>query len=131
MRTRLAETRVARLATVTSSGGPHLVPCCFALDGDVVFSAVDDAKPKSTMALRRLDHVRANPAVSLLVDHYDDSDWSALWWIRVDGRAEVVEDGPACELGRSLLAAKYPQYAAAPPPGAVVVVDIDTWRAWP
>lgn len=131
MRTRLAEARVARLATVTSSGAPHLVPCCFALDRDVVFSAVDDAKPKSTMALRRLDHVRANPAVSLLVDHYDDSDWSALWWIRVDGRAEVVEDGPARERGRLLLAAKYPQYAAAPPPGAVVVVGIDTWRAWP
>ncbi len=131
MTVRLADARVARLATVRSDGFPHLVPCCFALDGEVVYSAVDDVKPKSTMALRRLDHVRANPAVSLLVDHYDDTDWSALWWVRIDGRGRVVDDGPDHDRARALLAAKYPQYAAAPGFGAVLVIAVDTWRGWP
>ena len=44
-RDRLAAARVARLATVTPGGRPHLVPCCFALVGETAYSAVD-AKPK-------------------------------------------------------------------------------------
>ena len=62
---------------------PHLVPITFAVDGDALYSAVD-AKPKSTRALRRLANIAANPAVSVLVDHYDD-DWTRLWWARADG----------------------------------------------
>ena len=59
-------------------GHPHLVPCCFALDGDTIYSAVDEVKPKATLAVRRLENVRSRPAVSLLV-HHDSEDWSALW----------------------------------------------------
>src|SRR5947209_988633 len=83
MRQRMREARVGRLATVTGEGRPHVVPCCFVLAGDaaVVYSAVD-GKPKSTLQLRRLANIRANPYASLLVDHYAD-DWSALWWVRV------------------------------------------------
>src|SRR5690606_37163913 len=80
MRARVAAARVGTLATVTRDGRPHVVPCCFAVDDDTVWSAVD-AKPKSTLALRRLENVRANPAASLLVDHYED-DWTRLWWVR-------------------------------------------------
>ena len=29
------------------------------------------------------------------------------------------------------LAAKYEQYRRQPPPGAVVALDVTTWRAWP
>src|SRR5947207_15569308 len=89
---RFAAAPVARLATVTADGRPHVVPCCFALTGDRIVTAVD-GKPKSTLALRRLDNVRAHPAAALVVDHYDD-DWSQLWWIRADGDGRVVEDGP-------------------------------------
>ncbi len=113
MRRRVAEARVGRLATVTSEGRPHLVPFCFAVDGDRLYSAVDDAKPKSTLALRRLDHIRQHPAVSVLVDHYAE-DWSTLWWIRLDGEAVVLEPGAAeHEVGLGLLVAKYEQYQAA------------------
>ena len=45
--------RVARLATVGPDGRPHVVPICFALDGDTLYTAVD-SKPKSTRRLRRL-----------------------------------------------------------------------------
>jgi len=129
MRHRLAEARVARLATVTSEGQPHLVPCSFALEGDVVYSAVD-TKPKSTFALRRLANLRANPRATLLVDHYSD-DWSTLWWVRVDGVGHVVESAADREAALSLLARKYAQYRVEPPPGPVIAIRIVTWRGWP
>ena len=129
MRRRVQEARVGRLGTVTGDGRPHLVPCCFALEGGVVYSAVD-AKPKSTPALRRLANLRATGAASLLVDHYDE-DWSTLWWVRVDGRGRVIESGPERDEALDLLAAKYEQYRRQRPPGAVVAIDATTWRAWP
>ena len=130
-RRRLAAARVARLGTVTDDGRPHLVPCCFALvDDDTVVTAVD-AKPKSTLALRRLANVRAHPHASVLVDHYDDGDWSLLWWVRVDGTARVVDDGPERDRAVAALVARYAQYRRMPPPGAVIAVDVTTWRAWP
>lgn len=130
MRSRLGDARVGRLATVTDEGRPHVVPCCLALaDDDVVYSAVD-AKPKSTLALRRLANLRAHPHASLLVDHYND-DWSTLWWIRVDGNGRVVDDGPERDRAVALLTTKYAQYRTVPPPGAVVAIDGLRWRAWP
>ncbi|MDQ6696191.1 MAG: pyridoxamine 5'-phosphate oxidase family protein, partial [Actinomycetota bacterium] len=50
---RVDAARVARFATVAADGRPHIVPCCFIRDGHTVWSAVD-AKPKTTLALRRL-----------------------------------------------------------------------------
>jgi PPOX class probable F420-dependent enzyme len=128
VRARFDSARVARLATVDAQGRPHLVPVCFALDGDTIVSAVD-AKPKTTTALRRLANVRANPAVSLLVDHYDD-DWSRLWWARADGDAHVVEDGPEHAHACALLVARYTQYRAMPPRGPVVTVTVRRWSGW-
>lgn len=129
MRRRVSEARVGRLATVTPEGRPHLVPCCFVLDGQVVYSAVD-AKPKSTLALRRLANVRAHPAAGLLVDHYAE-DWTTLWWVRLDGDARVVEAPDEHEHALDLLAAKYPQYRQRRPPGPVLALTVTTWRAWP
>ena len=126
---RLAEARSAVLSTVTADGRPHAVPCCFFLKGEVVYSAID-AKPKSTLALRRLDNLAANPAACLLVDCYDD-DWSKLWWIRVDGTARVLVDGDERDHALDLLAAKYPQYEETRPPGPVIAMDIVSWRSWP
>ena len=104
------------------------MPCCFALEGDVAYSVVDH-KPKRTTALRRLDNIRAHPAVCLLVDHYEDN-WSALWWVRLDGTARVLTDGPEHERAIAALIAKYPQYRAVPPSGAVVAIDVAGCRAW-
>ena len=129
MRQRVEEARSGVLSTVTAEGQPHAVPCCFALTDDVVYSAVD-AKPKSTLALRRLDNLAANPAACLLVDRYDD-DWSKLWWIRVDGTARVLVEGDERDQALNLLAAKYHQYQETRPPGPVIAIDITDWRAWP
>jgi PPOX class probable F420-dependent enzyme len=128
MRQRIADARVARLATVRPDGRPHIVPCCFALDTDTatIYTAVDDVKTKSTAHLQRLDNIAANPSASLLVDQYDD-DWSQLWWVRVDGQAGETGD----LRGLELLAAKYHQYRDRPPPGPLIAVRIERWRAWP
>jgi len=125
-RARFAASRVARLATVAADGRPHLVPVVFAVEGDTVYSAVDDVKPKATRRLRRLANVAANPAVSLLADHYSD-DWSALWWVRADGTAVVRDEAPAAI---ALLRERYGQYADAPPAGPVIEVSVERWTGW-
>jgi len=122
---RLAAARVGRLATVTADGRPHVVPVCFVLAGGRIYTAVD-AKPKSTRALRRLENVRATGRASLLVDHYEE-DWARLWWVRVDGSAEVLDSAAAA---LDALAGKYEQYRAARPAGPVIAITPDRWRSW-
>jgi PPOX class probable F420-dependent enzyme len=121
---RLAAARVGRLATVTADGQPHVVAVCFAVLGERIYTAVD-AKSKTTQALRRLENVRATGRASLLVDHYEE-DWSRLWWVRVDGAAEVIDSDAAIDA----LAAKYEQYRAARPPGPVIAIAPERWRSW-
>ena len=128
-RERFAAARVARLATADRDGRPHLVPIVFAVAGDTVYSVVD-AKPKRSPALRRLANVRVNPAVSLLVDHYDN-DWTTLWWVRADGHGRVLEpqEGQA-RRAVELLAGRYPQYREQSPQGPVLAVDVERWSGW-
>ena len=121
--------RVARLATSGADGVPHLVPIVFALADDTLFTCVDH-KPKRTRALRRLANIAANPRVSILVDHYTD-DWTALWWVRVDGAALVVDASTTLGThGVDALAAKYTQYREHRPAGAVIAVHDLTWHSW-
>lgn len=128
-RDRFGTARVARLGTADAAGLPHLVPITFALAGDLLFSAVD-AKPKTTTALRRLANISANPHVTVLVDHYTE-DWDALWWVRADGVARVLEPAdPVAADGIALLVGRYPQYRLRPPAGPVVLVDVRRWSSW-
>ena len=125
-RERFASARVARLASADAAGRPHLVPVVFAVQGDRVYSAVD-AKPKRTTALRRLENVRQNPAVALLADHYEE-DWSALWWVRAEGSARILEPcDPEARAAVQLLRERYPQQRAA---GPVLAVDVERWSGW-
>jgi PPOX class probable F420-dependent enzyme len=126
-RARFAAARVARLATVSADGVPHLVPVTFAVRDDVVVFAVDH-KPKSSVALRRLRNIAENPAVCFLADGYDE-DWARLWWARADGIARVLSAADRAE-PVSWLVAKYQQYAERPPEHAVVVTDVRTWSGW-
>jgi PPOX class probable F420-dependent enzyme len=126
-RRRFAAARVARLATVDARTQPHLVPIVFALAGETIYSVVD-AKPKRTAALRRLQNVSSNPRVSVLVDHYDDADWGALWWVRADGVARVLGlEQPEAARALELLARRYPQQRAI---GPVLAVDVERWTGW-
>jgi PPOX class probable F420-dependent enzyme len=126
-RERFTAARVARLATADARGRPHLVPVVFAVDVDRIYSVVD-AKPKRTTALRRLRNVAENPFVALLVDHYDDADWAALWWVRAEGRGRVLEvEAPEARRAVELLRARYPQQQVV---GAVLAVDVERWSGW-
>ena len=105
--------RVARLATLDARNRPHLVPVCFAYDGKLFYTAVDQ-KPKRVPPerLARLQNIRAIPRVALLIDEYDE-DWTELWYILVRGRAMLIPKSAQKEHAWAIgkLRAKYPQYA--------------------
>ena len=126
----LGGARVARLGTVARDGRPRLVPICFVLAGAVIYHAVDD-KPKATRRLARLADLAADPRASVLADHYEEG-WSALWWVRADGRARVLEDTAAAEAAHALelLAGRYAQYRARRPAGPVVALDVERITGW-
>ncbi len=119
---------MGRLATLRPDGSPHIVPFCFALEGDILYSAVD-RKPKTSAALTRLANVRRDPRVSVLVDEWSEN-WERLWWVRVDGRASLLAGGEAAGRALRLLASKYEQYRAAPPPGPVLAIAAQRWTGW-
>ena len=126
---RLATARSGHLATVRPEGTPHVVVATFALLDEIVVTAVDH-KPKRTHSLQRLRNIEANPTVSFLVDGYDE-DWTALWWVRVDGTASILMDGGIHDRGIAALVAKYSQYRETPPSGAVIAVAIEIVTGWP
>jgi PPOX class probable F420-dependent enzyme len=129
---RLREARVGRLATVRPDGTPHVVPFVFALveDGDDlrVYWAVDD-KPKRRRVIQRLVNIRGNPAVEFIVDGYDE-DWTRLWWVRVRGRARVVDTDDERRSAAKALAARYAQYARTEQTGPAVAIDVETVSGW-
>lgn len=128
MRRRVAAARVARLATAGAGGRPHIVPICFALDDKTLYFAVD-AKPKRTPNLKRLRNIAANPAVSILIDHYEE-EWEGLWWVRLDGTARVETEEAARDRALDLLAQRYVQYRVTRPAGPVVAVSIEATSGW-
>jgi PPOX class probable F420-dependent enzyme len=130
----LAAARTATLATIDPSGRPRLVPCCFVVDGDTVWTPIDD-KPKTTDDARSLARVRdilARPAVSLLVDRWSE-DWTQLGWVRLNGLAGFVESGRVPAEVVAELRTKYPQYRThdlgARPAIRVTVEDVSRWSA--
>ncbi len=127
MRQLVAEARVARLATIDPDGTPNVIPICYALEGDTLFSGVDQ-KPKSTTRLRRLQNIARDPRVMVLVDRYED-DWEKAWWVRLRGNARLLS-GAEAEAGIRLLVEKYPQYVEDPPQGAVLAIEAERWLGW-
>ncbi|MBA2382582.1 MAG: TIGR03668 family PPOX class F420-dependent oxidoreductase [Chloroflexi bacterium] len=120
----LASARTATLATTGPNGRPRLVPICFvARIGEPgaaprLYSPLDD-KPKTGTDPHDLARVRdlsMRPEATLLVDRWSE-DWAELGWLRLEGRAELLEPEPAERAAPServlvidALRAKYPQY---------------------
>ncbi|MBO0867648.1 MAG: TIGR03668 family PPOX class F420-dependent oxidoreductase [Micromonosporaceae bacterium] len=128
MRELVATARVARLGTVGADGRPHLVPVCFVLLDQTAYSAVDH-KPKRTTRLRRLANLAATGVACLLIDEYRE-DWSALWWVRLDGDGRVVDDPAEAARAGAALAAKYRQYGGRAPAGPYLALAIRSWTGW-
>jgi len=109
----LAEARRAVLATTAADGTARLVPICFVVDGsaDVVWSPLDE-KPKAVADPRDLARVRdiaVRAGVTLLVDRWSE-DWSQLAWLRLSGRAELVEPAVVPIGIVAALRRRYPPY---------------------
>jgi PPOX class probable F420-dependent enzyme len=107
----LADARRATLATIASDGRPRLVPICFIVADDVVWTPLDE-KPKVLADVRDLARVRdiaRDARVTMLVDRWSE-DWAELGWLRVEGHAELVETADPGIV--AALRARYPQYAS-------------------
>jgi PPOX class probable F420-dependent enzyme len=127
-RSRFATVPVVRLGTADAQGRPHVVVVTFAVDGDMIYTAVDQ-KPKSGNVLKRLRNVAENPQVTMLADRYSD-DWDTLWWARADGTAAILADQRQMAAPLKLLADRYWQYHQAPPTGPVLAVTVERWSGW-
>ena len=126
----IEQARVARLATTGADAIVRVVPICFAVVERQLVSAVDH-KPKRTEKLHRLDDIAATGVATVLIDHYDDDDWTRLWWVRIRGPAQVHGNAePLAVAARAALIDKYPQYQAQPPIGPVYSINLDEVRAW-
>ena len=127
---------VARFATLGPGGAPRLVPVVFAWHGGRLWSPID-GKPKRAGELARVRDVRRDERVSLLLDRYA-ADWRLLWWLRLDGRAEVrsaepLASDPALAEAAQALRRKYPQYRSTPlfrnRPTALAI-RVEAVRSW-
>ena len=106
----LEAARVGHLATADPAGAPHVIPVCYTLAEQVIYSVLD-RKPKraSVARLRRVRNIQANPEIALMVDHYEE-EWLRLWYVLVLGRAVLLWEGEEQTAAIGLLRQKYPQY---------------------
>jgi PPOX class probable F420-dependent enzyme len=106
--------RVAHLATANAQGRPSVIPICYAFANAVFYSVIDE-KPKtvSSNQLQRIQNIRSNPNVALVIDDYSE-DWEALAYVHVRCLAEILEPGTTQEHSAAITAlrSKYPQYSS-------------------
>ena len=110
MRRFLDAGRVGHLATADADGAPHVVPVCYAVEGEALYITIDE-KPKRASArpLKRLANILQNPQIAICVDRYDE-DWTRLAWVMLRGPAEVLANGAEHDRAQLLLRERYPQY---------------------
>jgi PPOX class probable F420-dependent enzyme len=107
----LADARRATLGTVDPEGRPRLVPICFVVLEDVLWTPLDE-KPKAVAdphALARVRDIEARSEVAVLVERWSE-DWTDLAWLRLRGRAAVIEPDQVPSGIIQALRGKYPQY---------------------
>jgi len=124
--------RLGHLATADASGAPHVIPICFALIDETLYVAIDE-KPKmgDPLKLRRLRNIAEAPRVAIVVDVYDDQDWSRLGFVLVRGIARVLTGGAEHARAVAALRAKYAQYRAmALEDRPMIAADIERVTTW-
>ena len=105
--------RVAHLATANAEGSPHVIPVCYAFDGQRFYTPLDE-KPKRVKGsqLRRVRNINARHEASLVIDQYDD-DWTRLGYILIHGHADLLSpEADAHAHALHLLRERYVQYRA-------------------
>lgn len=101
---------VARLATASAEGQPHVIPFCYAFDGTSLYFIVDEKPKRQTgKPLKRIQNILANPQVAVVIDDYTD-DWTQLAYVLITGQAAIVEQEEEHVRVLGLLRERYPQY---------------------
>jgi len=122
--------RVGHLATADRGGVPHVVPVCFAIEGNTLYITVDGKPKRQDRPLKRLSNIAANDAVAFVADRYDE-DWSRLGWVMLQGRAEILASGEEHNSAQALLRVGYPQLRAmlieALPVIAIRIARVTSW----
>lgn len=89
---------LARLATITATGGPHVVPVDFTLSED---RAAIDIGGYGFGASKKYRDLQRNPSTAIVIDDFGDGDPRAPRGIEIRGRAELHSSGGPRRLGRS------------------------------
>ncbi|MEX2274367.1 MAG: pyridoxamine 5'-phosphate oxidase family protein [Actinomycetota bacterium] len=122
----VASRPVAYLATVQSTGMPHVVPISTVLDGDRVVFATE-------IGTQKVRNMRFNDWVAISFDVYSDT-WSELQQVIVHGPVLFIESGPEFERDRGLLYGKFEQYESEAPveEGSSLIVEVpfDRVSSW-
>jgi PPOX class probable F420-dependent enzyme len=124
--------KIGHLATTSASGEPHVMPVCFACDGARFYIAIDEKPKQPGRTLQRVRNIQATGRAALVIDRYDDRDWSRLAWLHVRGPARMLEPAdPDHARIIARLRERYPQYRAMRLEDApVIAIDIERVTAW-
>jgi nitroimidazol reductase NimA-like FMN-containing flavoprotein (pyridoxamine 5'-phosphate oxidase superfamily) len=105
----LRSERVARMATINqASRSPHIVPVCFAFDGEDIYTTLSASS-------RRLKNIKEGSKASVLIDKYEEENnkWKVLCGLLIYGSTKILtydENREEFMHGWRLLIEKYPQY---------------------
>lgn len=130
-RSRLTASSHGVLCTMHPNRGVDAVPVMYAVDDEFVAVPVDTVKPKSSTRLQRERNLRSDPRATLLVEHWDAEDWSALWWVRAELRHVAGPDAQRTDALADRLAGTVPQYRDRPFTQLLVlqIVGVTGWSA--
>jgi hypothetical protein len=59
----------------------------------------------------------------VLVDPYEE-EWTRLWWVRLEGVATALDEGPEWKHALARLRSKYEQYRSELPTGRVIALRV-------
>jgi len=127
--------RVGHLATTNASGEPYVIPVCYAYDGERFYIAIDEKPKQPGRTLKRVRNITETGRAALVIDRYDDTNWSRLAWLLVRGKAAMLTpfdvDHPRVV---ALLRERYVQYEAMRLEGAALIAiapqRISSWGAF-
>ena len=116
----LARPNHATISTVRADGHPVSVPTWYVLEGGRILVNMDEGR-------KRLDHLRADPRVSLSA--MDPQDW--ITHVSVLGRVvELTEDTGLADIDRIARHYTGRPYAVRDRSRVSAWVEIDRWHAW-
>jgi PPOX class probable F420-dependent enzyme len=120
VRALLAKPNPAVIATVRPDGQPVSVATWYLLDGDRILVNMDEGR-------KRLEHLRADPRVSLTV--LDEAGWYTHVSLR--GRVtEMREDAGLVEIDRLSQAYNGRPYPNRERGRVSALIEVDSWHCW-